>query len=348
MNGSVLIEPPVPCTDPWPRLWPFLPERVACLLKGWPRSLLGAVEEIRLRAGRPLTLTVGGQAVPAGSGGPAGDPAAVLQLDGSDLQACVELISGSSLYALEEELKRGFLTLPGGHRVGLTGQAVLNDGRVRSLKHLAGLNIRVAREARGAARPVVPHLYDREADRIRHTILVSPPGGGKTTVLRDLVRLISSGVPSLHLAGRAVGLADERSEVAGCYRGQPRLDVGPNTDVLDNCPKAEGLMMLLRSMGPRVLATDEIGQGSDVDALLEAQNAGVSLLATAHAGSVGELFRRPGLQRLLAAGAVERVVVLGRSPTPGTLVEVRGGWHLEPLEVKSRGQTPGGVGPGSG
>ncbi|HUW63724.1 MAG TPA: stage III sporulation protein AA [Spirochaetia bacterium] len=346
MSGLALIDRTKQSSDPWPQLWPFLPERVVSVLKKLPPAILGAVEEVRLRAGRPLVLTVAGQAVLAGPDGTSREPAEAVQIDGADMQACVELISGSSMYALEEELRRGFLTLPGGHRVGLAGQAVLNGGKVRALKHLAGLNIRVAREVKGVAGPLVPQLYDQRLDRIRHTILVSPPGCGKTTVLRDLVRLVSGGVASLHLPGRAVGLVDERSEVAGCYRGLPRLDVGPNTDILDNCPKAEGLMMFLRSMGPRVLATDEIGQGSDVDALLEAQNAGVSLLTTAHAGSALELARRPALQRLLAAGAVERVVLLGRAPTPGTVQEVYGGWPLEPLEVKVRAQTPGSVGPG--
>ena len=311
--------------EPWPGLWPFLPSRVAGALRGLPGSVLAAVEEIRLRTGRPLAVTVAGRAVPAGN----------LVVEAADMQACVELISASSLYALEEELRRGFLTLPGGHRVGLAGQAVLSDGKVRALKHLAGLNIRVAREVKGVAAPLVPHLYDRKTDRIRHTVLVSPPGGGKTTVLRDLVRLLSEGVSSLRLPGRAVGLVDERSEVAGCYRGVARLDVGPNTDVLDNCPKAQGLMMFLRSMGPRVLATDEIGREADVDALLEAVSAGVSLLATAHAGSAAELCRRPALARLMGAGAVERVVVLGRTPTPGTVVGIYGGWPL--AEVESGG-----------
>lgn len=331
---------------PWQQLWPFLPERVVSALKLWSPSLLSTVEEIRLRTGRPLALTVAGQAVFVGSEGPSRDPAGAIQIDGVDMHSCVELISGSSLYALEEELKRGFLTLPGGHRVGLTGQAVLSGGKVKALKHLTGLNIRVAREVKGVAGSLLPHLWDQWADRVRHTVLVSPPGCGKTTVLRDLVRLISGGVSSIRLSGRAVGLVDERSEVAGSYRGQACLDVGPNTDVLDNCPKAQGLMMFLRSMGPRVLATDEIGQEGDVDALLEARNSGVSLVTTAHGGSLQEILARPATNRLLLAGAVERVVLLGRAPTPGTVREIYGGWPLEPLEVKSRAQIHGSVGPG--
>ncbi|MGE5577000.1 MAG: stage III sporulation protein AA, partial [Syntrophothermus sp.] len=154
---------------------------------------------------------------------------------------------------------------------------------------------------------------------ILSTLIISPPQCGKTTLLRDLARQISDGAPAIGLIGRKVGIVDERSEIAGCYHGVPQNDVGLRTDVLDTCPKAEGIMLLLRSMSPEVVVTDEIGGEEDVEAVEEACHAGVAVIATAHGHDLAELLRRPGTGRLIREGHFQRAVVLSRREGPGTL-----------------------------
>ena len=204
----------------------------------------------------------------------------------------------------------------------MVGQAVVEGGRVKTLKNVSALNFRICREITGVADRLMPLLVDGKNRRVYHTLLVSPPQGGKTTLLRDIVRQLSDGVSSLGFPGVNVGLVDERSEVAGCYGGVPQLDVGQRTDVLDRCPKAEGMLMLLRSMSPAVVAADEIGRGEDALAIDDLLNAGIALLTTVHGRSVSEIKLRPVIQGLVDRKVFERFVVLGRSRGPGTIEAV--------------------------
>lgn len=198
-----------------------------------------------------------------------------------------------SFYAYEEELKRGYLTAPGGHRIGVAGQAVLSEnGQVRSLKNISFLNIRVAHECKGAADGILEGVY--RGGNVRNVLILSEPGGGKTTLLRDLVRQISDGCS--YGRGRSVGVVDERSEIAGCYQGKPQLDVGMRTDVMDGCPKMAGMMMLLRSMAPEVLAVDELGSREELEVLKGAAACGCRVLATAHGNSLEDLVKRFGIE----------------------------------------------------
>jgi len=306
--------------------------RLAGLLAAAVRELTAPLEEIRLRQGRPVHLvTAAGDGFLTPAGRLTGDAARAEVAYGEDLTRSFQLIARGSVYAWEDEVRTGYLTLPGGHRVGLAGRVVTEAGRVRTFRSVAGLNIRIAREVRGAAAGLLPRLV--AGGRAQSTLIVSPPQAGKTTVLRDLVRLLSTGVPALGLRGQKVGLVDERSEVAGCREGVPQLDVGPRTDVLDGCPKAEGLLLLIRSMSPDVVALDEIGRREDALAVLEGLHAGVAVIATAHGFGPEDIRRRPALAELLATGAFRRVAVLGRSRGPGTVEKVfdltdaaGGGW----------------------
>ncbi|MDI6709686.1 MAG: stage III sporulation protein AA [Thermoanaerobacterales bacterium] len=298
----------------------FFPPRLRSILLGLSLDVWGRVEEIRLRLGRPLALNLGEGEVFVDARGRAVDARAACAVSADDLQRTVQLVTGASLYAVEDELRQGFVTVAGGHRVGFAGRVILDGRKVRTIKHLAALNFRISREVRGAADAVMPLLID--GSTVRHTLIISPPRSGKTTLLRDAVRQLSDGIPALGFPGVTVGLVDERSEVAGCFRGVPQRDVGMRTDVLDACPKAEGMMMLLRALSPQVIATDEIGRREDVGALEEVLNAGVSILATAHAASVDELRRRPVFRDLLALGIIERFIVLGRARGPGTVEAV--------------------------
>ena len=216
------------------------------------------------------------------------------------------MISEYSLYAYEDEVRQGFITICGGHRVGLMGQAVMDNKSIKSVKHISFINIRIAHQIKGCANEVLPFVYDD--DRVLHTLIISPPGGGKTTLLRDMVRCISDG--NAFCKGMNVGVVDERSEIAACYMGVPQNDVGIRTDILDACPKAEGMLMMLRSMNPKVIAVDEIGGREDIDVISYIINCGCSILATVHGYSIDDIRTRPVLRKLVEEKAFERYIVL--------------------------------------
>lgn len=282
-------------------------------------------QEVRLRAGRPLMVVgAAGDAFLAPDGMPVRDPAAAYHVTADDIRRTLEMMSGSSLYAWEEELRQGFITLPGGHRIGLCGRVVLRAGQVQTIKDIGSLNIRIAREVPGAAEAVLPWIFGDDG-LPANTLVYSPPGAGKTTLLRELARQISRGRPDLLCPGLRVGIVDERSEIAGTWQGRPTRDLGPRADVLDGCPKAIGMALLVRAMGPQVLVTDEIGRPEDAEAISEALRCGVRVLASAHAGNLDELVARPALVGLIGAGAFDRLVRLGTSRGVGTVEEVRDG-----------------------
>ena len=318
------------------------------LLKILARSLRGMMEqapfsfeglqEIKLRAGRPFLCQYQGRVHGFSEEGrlvetdknvsgrwPDGETLAGLRrVSTREVRETLEYAGNYSLYAYEEELRQGFLTIQGGHRIGLAGRAVLEEGKIRTLKQVSFLNIRLAHQVKGCAAKLLPCLY--QGGRVQNTLIISPPGFGKTTLLRDMIRLISNGAGG-H-AGITVGVADERSELAACYQGVPQNDVGERTDVLDACPKAQGLFMLIRSMAPEVVAADEIGSDEDVLALRQAAYCGCSILATAHGASLEEIREKPSLETVFQEGLFERYVLLGqRNPGDrqvGQILEVFG------------------------
>jgi stage III sporulation protein AA len=253
---------------------------------------------------------------------------------GDDIAKTLQLISNNSLYALEQEFRHGYLTLPGGHRVGFVGEAVLEKGRIKTLKHVSSLNFRLARQLKGCADPLMPYLLRSGSARPYHTLIISPPRCGKTTLLRDIVRQLSNGVDSLGFSGTDIGLVDERSELAGCFQGVPQNEIGVRTDVLDNCPKSEGMLLLLRSMSPQVVATDEIGQADDIAVLEEMLNAGIAIITTVHGLNLHEIELRPAWHRILSARVFERYVVLGRTLGPGTIETIIDGINQVALSTR--------------
>jgi stage III sporulation protein AA len=281
-----------------------------------------SVEEIRLRAGYPVCVVyLGTDALLEEDGAGDGRPGAAVAR--AEVEKTLSLVSDCSYYALESEFANGYVTIPGGHRVGLSGQvAVWPDGTIR-IREVSGLNFRVARAVRGAGERLAPLLANRNG-RLCSTLIVSPPGCGKTTLLRDLCRISSEGLVSAGIRPCQVGVVDERSEIAACYLGVPQHDLGPRVDVLDRCPKARGIIMLLRSMGPGVIATDEIGGEEDARAVATALSGGASVLATCHGEDVDQVRRRPYSSWMLSSGYFDRVVVLSRRKGPGTVEYVGG------------------------
>lgn len=219
-----------------------------------------------------------------------------------DVNDTLECVCNHSLYAYEDEIRQGFVTVCGGHRVGVAGKIILDGNRIKCIRHISFLNIRVAHEIKGCSRQVMPYIYGD--GRVFNTLIVSAPCHGKTTLLRDIVRVVSDD-------GITVGVVDERSEIAACYKGVPQNDVGMRTDVLDCCPKAAGMMMLVRTMAPDLIAVDEIGGPQDVDAIFGVVNCGCRLLATAHGYSIDDVRNRAGIRKLVENRVFERYVVLG-------------------------------------
>lgn len=254
-------------------------------------------EEFRLRAGWPMTALIDGTERPLG-----GSP-----VEGTELEQLVEIASGASVHTVLDQVRRGYLTFEGGHRIGLCGTAVLREGEIHALRCISSANLRIARQVKGAAGPVLDRLCP--GGRLADTLILAPPGLGKTTLLRDLIRSVSEGEGCLPLR---VSLADERGEVAALYNGLPQLEVGRRTDVAEGCPKAQGLMLLLRAMNPQVLAVDEITARSDVEAMMAAAGCGVTLLATAHGERRADLERRPLYRPLLEEGLFRFLVRIRR------------------------------------
>ena len=225
--------------------------------------------------------------------------------DAPEIQRVIRRLCSDSLYVFEEELRQGYFTAQGGLRVGVCGRIGLRSGAIQSVSEVTSLCIRIPREVKGCGDALAELLFGKG---LSSALILSPPGMGKTTLLRDLIRLASE-------SGWNVAVADERSELAACWDGVSQLDVGPRTDVMDGCPKALALPMLIRACAPQLLAADEIGDAADAAALLDARRCGIAVIATAHAAGFADALRRGSLEAVLREGAFDRMVLLG--PVPG-------------------------------
>ena len=272
------------------------------------------VYEIRLRVNGPLILIYQGKEYFLSKQGDFSvNESRAYLVKAEDVTETMEYISRYSMYAFEEELRQGFITIQGGHRVGIAGKTVLDWNKIKSVKYISYLNLRLSHQIKGCAAPILPYIIKQ--NHLCHTLIISPPRCGKTTLLRDLIRQVSNG--SSYLKGVTVGVVDERSEIAGSFQGIPQNDLGIRTDILDCCPKAEGMMMLIRSMSPEVVAVDELGDYEDIHAIESVIHCGCKLFATVHGSSVEDIKEKPLMQRLVQEKIFERYIVLHKEERAG-------------------------------
>ena len=263
--------------------------------------------QIRMRTGQPVIVErAGSEYFLGGKGDFLLDPLRAWHITKEEMEEILSALCAYSPYAFYEELKKGYITVAGGHRIGVAGQVIVEGERIVGIKNIRFLNVRISHEILGAADRLLPLLY--EDGQLLNTLLISPPGYGKTTVLRDLIRQISDGNP--YAVGMSVGVVDERSEIAGCYMGIPQNHVGIRTDVLDGCPKQCGMMMLIRSMAPRVVAIDELGCAEDVEQLKRVIHCGCRVLVTIHGSSLEEVRAKPFARELIKDKYFQRYAVL--------------------------------------
>lgn len=260
------------------------------------------LQEIRLRAGLPLQIRYRGEGYFIdGKGKLRQTSSDGIIISKKQIQESMDYISYYSVYAFQDQLKYGFLTVRGGHRVGVAGKVMLRDGKIIGMKYISGMNIRVAHEQKRCGKQVFPWLF--EGEKLCHTLIISPPGFGKTTLLRDLIRMLSN-------YEYQVSVVDERSEIGASYHGIPQNEIGARTDLMDGCPKAEGISMMIRSMTPEIIAVDEIGTKEDVEALQYGRTCGCVLLGTIHGNSIEDVRRRNWTKEMFLERWFERYILL--------------------------------------
>ncbi|APF24628.1 stage III sporulation protein AA [Clostridium butyricum] len=287
----------------------ILPLKIGTLLK--ERLLKEQIYEIRIKIGKPILVY-----------SKYGENIVNYVPTKEDMRSLIQKISNYSLYAYEEDIRQGFITIKGGHRIGIAGECVMEKGEVKTIRNISSINIRVCSEVIGCSDKLIKYIYSQKENRIFNTIIISPPKCGKTTILRDIARNISNGMNSIGLYGRKVAVIDERSEIGACHFGIPQNDLGMRTDILDNCLKKEGMIMAIRSLSPEILICDEIGTKGDVEALLMAFNSGVNIITSIHGFTIEDLYKRKVFHELLDNGIIERAIVLSSRKGVGTIENI--------------------------
>ena len=297
----------------------FLPDKIKYPIYAISEATAMDINEVRIKRRRPIILSSSDKRMFLKYNGALTqnfEEASACIVDDNDLSEAVSRLCNYSIHAFQNELKNGFVTVYGGHRVGIVGTAVVSaQGEITAIKNISSLNIRIAREIDGASDEIISSVFK---DRVRSVLIVGEPSSGKTTVLRDIARRLSGE----EFGFLSVCIVDERSEIAATSEGMSKNRLGAGCDVLDGYPKAEGMMIALRAMSPDIIICDEIGSEKDTLAIENIVNAGTRIVASIHADSFSGLLKRPQFQRLMATSAFETAVVLSSRETPGKIKEI--------------------------
>jgi len=293
-------------------------ERIGKYFKLLPRDIKNQTQELRLRVNKPVSICCTGGIYFLNYSGrlvcyPDDD---TMIANKGDVEECFRNICSYSIYSHQNEIKNGFITLSGGHRVGISGTAVFHNGEITGMRDISSINIRIAREITGSATELFHALNN---DISGGLLLAGAPASGKTTILRDIARQLSNGTCG---DMKKVAVIDERGELAGTYMGVPQNDLGVCSDVLDGYPKAEGIMQAIRSLSPEFIICDELGGSDEVSAVKQGLNAGVSMISSIHAGSIEELMMRKQAVSLLKTGAFGCVAMLNGHAEPGKITGI--------------------------
>ncbi|MBQ2938131.1 MAG: stage III sporulation protein AA [Clostridia bacterium] len=262
-------------------------------------KIINEIQEIRMRANRPILLKLREK-----------DLILQYNISQSEMLQILERLCENSIYAYKNQICEGFITVKGGHRVGLTGSCVIENGKITNIKYISSLNFRIAREILNCSTRILREVIDIENKTIYNSIIVAPPGRGKTTVLRDIIRRLSNGIDEINFKGKTCGVVDERGEIAAMYKGVPQNDVGVRTDVIENVNKNKGIHMLIRTMAPEIIACDEIGSREDVDAIHYALFSGVKGIFTMHGKSIEDIKNNRQIYELIENREIQKIVFL--------------------------------------
>lgn len=277
----------------------YFPDKLQNILIEKIKANEDKLEEIRIRNQRPIILKFNSEEV-------------VVEyiVNSEEIKSILQLICENSIYSYQKQISSGFITLQGGHRVGLVGSCVIENNKIININYINSFNFRIARQVIDCSNDILKHILDIEKNSVFNTLIISPPGCGKTTLIRDIARQVSSGNSEYNFKGITVGIVDERSEIASLYKGVTQNDVGIRTDVIENVSKSIGIKILVRSMAPKVIIADEIGIYEDIDAINYALCSGCKGIFTAHGSSLEDIYKNPVLKNLIDAHVFQRLIFL--------------------------------------
>ncbi len=288
-------------------IFPFLSNEIISSINKLPTSVVHNISEIRLRCFGCVSVSILDEnRILYYNGNP-------ILLNQQQIETVFNKLCNNTLFKFENQIRNGYITINGGHRVGFCGSAIYDSNNIVTLNNITSIVFRISRQIKNAAREIIGNIY--EHGKVSSTLIVSEPCGGKTTILTDLTRIFSG-------FGIRCAVVDERGEICSMYNGKAQKDIGGLTDVLNEYKKQDGLSLALRCLSPQVIICDEIGATDDIDMIIETMNAGVPVVATAHASNEDELLDRPQIERLIDSGAIDKIIILKGNKSPGVIKKV--------------------------